>query len=90
MLATADVGRIGVSTRALPLIFPVCFAVDGDQIVISTQHRGSASRTVTTHSPASLANAITSPSTSTASCTRSVSEVGCSPSRTSPPSVNRS
>ena len=38
MLATAEVGRIGVSTRALPLIFPVCFAVDGDQIVISTQH----------------------------------------------------
>ena len=38
MLATAEVGRIGVSTRALPLIFPVCFAMDDDQIVISTQH----------------------------------------------------
>jgi uncharacterized protein len=38
MLATADVGRIGVSTRALPLIFPVCFAMDDDHIVISTRH----------------------------------------------------
>ena len=38
LLATAEVGRIGVSTRALPRIFPVCFAMDDDQIVISTQH----------------------------------------------------
>ena len=38
LLATAQVGHIGVSTRALPLILPVCFAMDDDQIVISTQH----------------------------------------------------
>ena len=38
LLATAEVGRIGVSTRALPRIFPVCFAMDDDKIVISTQH----------------------------------------------------
>jgi nitroimidazol reductase NimA-like FMN-containing flavoprotein (pyridoxamine 5'-phosphate oxidase superfamily) len=38
LLATAQVGHIGVSTRALPLILPVCFAMDDEQIVISTQH----------------------------------------------------
>ena len=40
-LASAEVGRIAISTRALPLILPVCFFLDGEQIVIST-HVGTA------------------------------------------------
>ena len=40
-LASAEVGRIAISTRALPLILPVCFFMDGEQIVIST-HFGTA------------------------------------------------
>jgi len=35
-LASADVGRIAISTRALPLILPVRFVMAGDKIVIST------------------------------------------------------
>ena len=38
LLATAQIGRIAVSARALPLILPVRFAMDGDQIVISTRY----------------------------------------------------
>jgi hypothetical protein len=40
-LASAGIGHIAVSTRALPLILPVRFAMDGDRIVISTE-RGDA------------------------------------------------
>ena len=36
LLATAEIGRIAVSARALPLILPVRFAMDGDRIVIAT------------------------------------------------------
>ena len=36
LLATAEIGRIAVSARALPLILPVRFAMDGDHIVIAT------------------------------------------------------
>ena len=33
VMATTDVGRIAISTRALPVIVPVCFVLDGDRIV---------------------------------------------------------
>jgi len=36
LLATAPVGRIGVTIRALPTILPVNFAVVGDSIVFRT------------------------------------------------------
>lgn len=36
LLATAQVGRIGVSVGALPVILPVNFVVIGDRIVIRT------------------------------------------------------
>jgi uncharacterized protein len=36
LLTSAEVGRIAVSARALPLILPVRFAMDGDRIVIAT------------------------------------------------------
>lgn len=35
LLATTHNGRIAVSSHALPLIAPVCFAIDGEHIVIS-------------------------------------------------------
>lgn len=38
LLATAEIGRIAVSARALPIILPVRFAMDDDRIVISTHH----------------------------------------------------
>lgn len=38
LLAAAEIGRIAASARALPLILPVCFAMDGDRIVIATHH----------------------------------------------------
>jgi len=38
LLPSAEVGRIAVSTQALPLILPVSFMVDQDRIVISTQN----------------------------------------------------
>lgn len=38
LLATAELGRIAVSARALPVILPVRFAMDGDRIVIATHH----------------------------------------------------
>lgn len=40
LLASAEIGRIAVSARALPLILPVRFAMDGDRIVTAT-HDGS-------------------------------------------------
>jgi nitroimidazol reductase NimA-like FMN-containing flavoprotein (pyridoxamine 5'-phosphate oxidase superfamily) len=36
LLASAEIGRIALSARALPLILPVRFAMDGDRIVIAT------------------------------------------------------
>jgi len=36
LLATVDVGRVGVSIEAIPAIFPVNFAVVGGQIVFRT------------------------------------------------------
>jgi uncharacterized protein len=36
LLAGATLGRIGVSARALPLVLPVNFCVDGDRIVLRT------------------------------------------------------
>ena len=36
LLASAEIGRIAISARALPLILPVRFAMDGDCIVIAT------------------------------------------------------
>ena len=32
LLATAEIGRIAISARALPVILPVRFAMDGDRI----------------------------------------------------------
>jgi hypothetical protein len=40
LLATASVGRVAVSVRALPVIVPVHFVVDDDRILIRT-HAGS-------------------------------------------------
>ena len=39
LLADAEIGRIAISARALPLILPVRFAMDGERIVIAT-HSG--------------------------------------------------
>jgi uncharacterized protein len=36
LLASVSVGRIAISVRALPLILPVRFVVDGDSILIRT------------------------------------------------------
>ena len=36
LLASASVGRIGLSSAALPLVLPVNFCVDGDHIVVRT------------------------------------------------------
>jgi nitroimidazol reductase NimA-like FMN-containing flavoprotein (pyridoxamine 5'-phosphate oxidase superfamily) len=41
LLGSAQVGHIGVSSKALPLVLPVPYVVDGDNIVIRT-HVGSA------------------------------------------------
>lgn len=38
LLATAEIGRIAVSARALPVILPVRFELDGDRIVFVTHH----------------------------------------------------
>lgn len=38
LLTTAEIGRIAISVKALPVILPVRFAMDDDQIVISTHH----------------------------------------------------
>jgi nitroimidazol reductase NimA-like FMN-containing flavoprotein (pyridoxamine 5'-phosphate oxidase superfamily) len=40
LLATAGVGRIAISARAMPVILPVHYVLDGDDIVVRT-HRGS-------------------------------------------------
>jgi nitroimidazol reductase NimA-like FMN-containing flavoprotein (pyridoxamine 5'-phosphate oxidase superfamily) len=36
LLSAATIGRIGVSSGALPLVLPVNFCVDGDRIVLRT------------------------------------------------------
>ena len=36
LLATAHIGRVGLSAAALPVVLPVNFAVDGDEIAIRT------------------------------------------------------
>ena len=36
LLRSAAVGRIGLSMRALPVVLPVNFAVDGDRLVVRT------------------------------------------------------
>src|SRR5687768_11729479 len=36
LLATASVGRVGLSIDALPVVLPVSFVVDGDRIVFCT------------------------------------------------------
>ena len=38
LLATAELGRIALSVRALPVILPVQFALHGERIVIATHH----------------------------------------------------
>jgi nitroimidazol reductase NimA-like FMN-containing flavoprotein (pyridoxamine 5'-phosphate oxidase superfamily) len=40
LLASVQVGRIGISSRALPLVLPVHYALDRNRIVIRT-HAGS-------------------------------------------------
>ncbi len=46
LLATVEIGRIAISARALPVILPVRFAMDGDRIVIAT-HDGTTLNTAT-------------------------------------------
>jgi hypothetical protein len=36
LLGTAGVGRVGITSRALPMVLPVHFTLDGDNIVIRT------------------------------------------------------
>lgn len=36
LLRTTDLGRIGISWRAMPMILPVHFAVEGGRIVVAT------------------------------------------------------
>ena len=36
LLATTNFGRIAISSRALPMILPVQFELDGDRIVVTT------------------------------------------------------
>src|SRR5436309_9845183 len=36
LLGTATLGRIGLQAKALPMVLPVNFAIDGDRIVIRT------------------------------------------------------
>jgi uncharacterized protein len=36
LLRTATIGRVGLSSQALPLVLPVNFALDGDDIVVRT------------------------------------------------------
>lgn len=36
LLATATIGRVGLSIDALPVVLPVSFVVDGDRIVFRT------------------------------------------------------
>ena len=40
LLATAGIGRIAVSVKAMPLILPVHYVLDGDAILVRT-HQGS-------------------------------------------------
>lgn len=40
LLASAGVGRIAISARAMPVILPVHYVLDGDDIVVRT-HQGS-------------------------------------------------
>jgi nitroimidazol reductase NimA-like FMN-containing flavoprotein (pyridoxamine 5'-phosphate oxidase superfamily) len=51
LLGTSDIGRIAISSRALPVILPVHYGVDGEQIVIATNagttlHRATANSVV--------------------------------------------
>ena len=40
LLTVAHVGRLALSVRALPMIFPVRYAVDGDSVAISLGRHG--------------------------------------------------
>jgi hypothetical protein len=46
LLATATMGRVALSVRALPVILPVRFVLDGDRILVRT-HPGSTLATAT-------------------------------------------